>query len=499
MPSDSSSSSSTSSYSINLPLPIGPGFECGQLAEIFGTCQIDGAFLADRGTGRLVAVNQRLAQILRHDVDDLGRLEEGLPGLIREEDRDRWLRWLTDPDRGEDESFETALLSPSGLPVSVEIRVRQIRWERVGYVLGLVRPSGERLRREARLEQQVTLQKQRAVQALKSSLSVYELNERIRSTLVLTTALLKADSEQRLYEEVQRVLTNSEGLNFRDVTIYLTTGDRLEPTCSTRTPPPPVLSLEDDHDYSRCLREATAVVSDDTASEDRQMIVPLQTRDAVIGVLDVRQYQHEKVFFEEFRLLRAWQRDMVVQIADTIALMLDNLRLTREIKRQSITDALTGAYNRHFLVERLQSEVQRTTRYGSCVSLVFIDVDRFKEINDGWGHLQGDRVLQDLGGLFRSVLRETDLLCRYGGDEFLVLLPETGEDQARRTAEKILGAVREHPFLAAEPAREPVPVTVSVGTSTLRPGQSAQEFLQSADAALYRAKESGRDRLCADF
>jgi two-component system cell cycle response regulator len=193
-----------------------------------------------------------------------------------------------------------------------------------------------------------------------------------------------------------------------------------------------------------------------------------------------------------------WQKDVLHDIGGILALLIDNLRLNREIKRKSIIDPLTQTYNRHYFVSRLATEVRRARRYSRPTSLIFSDVDRFKEINDKYGHLQGDDVLQDLGKLFLASTREVDVVCRYGGDEFVILLPETSLDMARQTAEKICQSVSSHAFRNLDNPAITLPVTLSVGVSALGGEQNEEEFLRRADEALYEAKKLGRNRVSVD-
>ncbi|MGH9361211.1 MAG: GGDEF domain-containing protein, partial [Thermoanaerobaculia bacterium] len=134
------------------------------------------------------------------------------------------------------------------------------------------------------------------------------------------------------------------------------------------------------------------------------------------------------------------------------------------------------------------------SRTGRPLSMVFVDVDEFKTINDVHGHLQGDQVLRDLGAIFRKNLREEDCVCRYGGDEFVILLPEVDRERGEKTAEKLLAAVREHRFYSLYSQDTTIPVSISLGISALEKNQDEDLFLQAADAALYRAKKLGRNR-----
>ncbi len=158
-------------------------------------------------------------------------------------------------------------------------------------------------------------------------------------------------------------------------------------------------------------------------------------------------------------------------------------------------ESLTGCFNRRAFYELFPRESDRSRRLGQGIALVFLDIDRFKEINDRLGHEMGDRVLQQLALRMQSVIRETDLLFRWGGEEFVILLSHTAPDDAFSLAERVRAAVADRPFLASE-VSPPVTVTASLGTS----GTSAypvapDDLLTRADAACYRAKERGRNRV----
>jgi diguanylate cyclase (GGDEF)-like protein len=155
------------------------------------------------------------------------------------------------------------------------------------------------------------------------------------------------------------------------------------------------------------------------------------------------------------------------------------------------TDELTGLGNLRLLEERLQVETARRQRYGTPLTLVVVDVDRLKTINDTHGHLVGSAVLRGLGQALRAEIRETDVAFRYGGDEFVVLLPHTGLPDAGVFAERLLGRIR-----SLRPGG--VPVTVSIGLATSGQEGSVQAQLARADAAAYAAKRDGGDRVVVD-
>ncbi|RMG85860.1 MAG: diguanylate cyclase [Candidatus Dadabacteria bacterium] len=164
----------------------------------------------------------------------------------------------------------------------------------------------------------------------------------------------------------------------------------------------------------------------------------------------------------------------------------------REAREQSLRDPLTGCFNRLAYEERVRAEEARWRRYESPLSVIVLDVDKFKGINDRFGHRAGDKVLKAIAQIAGSQIREVDFFGRYGGEEFVVLLPETPLEAAVKVAEKIRRSVEAFRFHARG---EPVPITVSCGVAQFRPGDTAATAFQRADEALYRAKEGGRNRV----
>jgi diguanylate cyclase (GGDEF)-like protein len=176
-----------------------------------------------------------------------------------------------------------------------------------------------------------------------------------------------------------------------------------------------------------------------------------------------------------------------------LAVALNNARNHEDLQRVAALDPLTGVYNRRFGLQRLTEEFGRSTRSGDPMSVLMFDLDHFKAINDTYGHLVGDRVLQTVVGAARQVLREGDVLLRYGGEEFIIVLPGAGRDDLKQMAERVRRAVAEAEITEAG---QRIPITVSIGGSGLPDKNAAnpQELIGMVDVALYSAKESGRDR-----
>lgn len=161
-------------------------------------------------------------------------------------------------------------------------------------------------------------------------------------------------------------------------------------------------------------------------------------------------------------------------------------------------DGLTGAFNKNYLLDSLAQEIARSQRCNRPLSVLLMDIDYFKKVNDTYGHLVGDEVLREFSKRITSAKREDDLLCRYGGEEFVLILGETNLEDAVAIADKCKQFVGSHVFATSAGK---IPVTVSLGVaqlaSTCDGADAATTLLESADVQLYRAKESGRNRVCA--
>jgi diguanylate cyclase (GGDEF)-like protein/hemerythrin-like metal-binding protein len=171
------------------------------------------------------------------------------------------------------------------------------------------------------------------------------------------------------------------------------------------------------------------------------------------------------------------------------------LTLTNTLKtldQLASTDALTGAWNRRLFSEQATREHERAARQGLPLSLMLLDLDRFKHINDTWGHAEGDRVLQQVAQCILRILRKTDALARWGGEEFIILLPDTGLEQAAMLAERVRARIEE------EQSPNGPQITTSIGVATYTPPESHDQWVARADAAMYRAKRLGRNRVEID-
>ena len=187
---------------------------------------------------------------------------------------------------------------------------------------------------------------------------------------------------------------------------------------------------------------------------------------------------------------------LMVQVTNQTHIVIENSRLVERLRNLSIHDGLTELYNHRHIMETLAGEFQRAGRYETAVSVLMIDIDRFKLVNDTYGHQAGDTVLREVARLLVGGLRGVDAVGRYGGEEFMVVLPETGHDEARLTAERLRRRVDEHAFAVAG---HDLDLTVSMGVATY-PGldiASVSDLIRLSDRALYRAKAHGRNQVAS--
>lgn len=216
------------------------------------------------------------------------------------------------------------------------------------------------------------------------------------------------------------------------------------------------------------------------------LCVPMMAQGDTLGVLHLATGQGGWVTPSRERL--------AVAVAEHVAVALANLRLREALQQQSIRDALTGLFNRRYLEESLERELRRSERKQQSLSIILFDVDHFKRLNDTHGHDAGDLVLRELGLFIKSQVRGSDIACRYGGEEFLLILPEASLDIAQERAERIREGFKHLNLQHRQQALGIV--TLSLGVAAFpQHGTTGAAVIQVADAALYAAKHQGRDRV----
>lgn len=215
------------------------------------------------------------------------------------------------------------------------------------------------------------------------------------------------------------------------------------------------------------------------------LCAPLKIRDRIFGVIELVNTADERSFNpEDLPLLDA--------VADFAAIAIDNARNYKKVKELVVTDDLTGLYNARHFHETLEYEIERSRRYYSTVSLLFLDLDHFKDINDRYGHLVGSRMIAEVGRLIRRHIRSSDCPARYGGDEYVIILPNTDKQGVLAVANHLLSRLHSHPFMTDN--NEKISITASFGAATFPDDAfDRTSLIRAADSAMYEAKESGRN------
>jgi len=228
-------------------------------------------------------------------------------------------------------------------------------------------------------------------------------------------------------------------------------------------------------------------IDETTQWETRSIICfPLRSKLRVLGVIqlvnvDLSQFNEQEVFF-----LQA--------LCDYAAISIENARWVEKIQELTITDDCTGLYNARHLYKTLEAEVYRSSRFGYEFSVLFIDLDHFESVNDTHGHLVGSKLLAEIGYLIKAQLRLIDFAFRYGGDEFVVLLPQTGKDSALVVAKRLRDALRASSFCRDETLN--LNVRASIGLATFpHDARAAHDIIRQADEMMYLVKNTTRDNI----
>ena len=232
-------------------------------------------------------------------------------------------------------------------------------------------------------------------------------------------------------------------------------------------------------------QEPRWVVFPETAWIRSYLAVPICLHNQVLGLLRLDSYTPGTFSAEDAQRLQP--------LANAAAIALENARLFGEVQRLAITDGLTGTYNRRHFFELAERELERARRYGQTVFAIMLDIDHFKQVNDTYGHAVGDQVLRVVAERCRESIRDIDILGRYGGEEFAIILPATDLPGAHSVAERLRRSIADVPIPTE---RDDVTITISLGVASN--AQDVAALVNRADAAMYAAKQAGRNRVAVE-
>ena len=219
------------------------------------------------------------------------------------------------------------------------------------------------------------------------------------------------------------------------------------------------------------------------------LIMPLRAKNEINGIVVADNIYTQKPITEnDIRIFS--------MLADQAALAIENSQLYELIVQKSHTDPVTNLWNHGFFQEKLTQELKTAEAKNTFLSLAMIDIDNFKQLNDNFGHQHGDVILRELARVFQDSSREMDYICRYGGEEFAIILGKTDEEQSVEVAERLRKRIAQHPFPGNQPDR-PINITVSIGLATYPThAQVTEDLISQADKAMYIAKFSGKNKTC---
>ncbi len=235
------------------------------------------------------------------------------------------------------------------------------------------------------------------------------------------------------------------------------------------------------HKYIR-VRDCKMLLADTDISQYKEYIVmPLEIERELIGYLVASEMSEE-------------DKDKFIVLAQQFTLGIKRAFLYQRLQELAITDGLTGVFSRRYSLERLEEEIERSNKFNHKFSAAMLDIDHFKSYNDRYGHLVGDAILKEVSRATKDSIRQIDLIGRYGGEEFLIILTETDKDQAVFAGERIRKSIEDNVVRVYD---EELKITVSIGISTFPDDAKDKDTLiDKADEALYKAKETGRNKVC---
>ncbi|MCK5599055.1 sensor domain-containing diguanylate cyclase [bacterium] len=340
-----------------------------------------------------------------------------------------------------------------------------------------------------------------AIQNITNYQELNNLYKRIRMVYAVNEVITKLSGEEGYLNTVANIIKNS--LGYLNVAILLREEDHLKISASigydVNISSDVKLKIGRDGITGWVAKTGISQIVNDVAQDPRyvkgvssamsELAVAIRFgKDNILGVLDVESGRKNAFTSHDIELLSL--------VANQLGIAIKNNQLFQQTAKLAKTDEMTKLYNYRIFRESLQRELSRARRYNHPFSVIMIDIDNFKSVNDTYGHPQGDEVLKELARIMRKEMRDTDILARYGGEEFIIILPETKKKQTIESAERLLKAVEANQVPMLNSPGKFISITISSGVATFpEDATEDEELIQAVDNALYRAKKNGKNRV----
>ncbi|RKY14735.1 MAG: hypothetical protein DRP82_03355 [Planctomycetota bacterium] len=436
----------------------------------------DACYVLDRRRRKYLLVNKAFERLTGYTAEELTSGEIRPSDIVAPEFREQIEGLDEDLRKRGVARLEVEILRKNGKRRWCEATIHNVNYKGYALRIGSLRDVTRRKRLQRQLEHQIELQRKKAVEAARASLRLYQLTEKLRHIPRLAANLMAAETEPQMLKDAAAYLTSRTAFNYAEAAFYIRYGRYLLRMDAKEDPIP--TSAND--------RIARVFRGEKVRSRKRELLLQLRGHRRVLGVLRVVFDPEEYAIFSRNRAALSEQISLVETVADIVALALLDLRLVKRLERLARVDSLTGVFNRRYFERRFSLETDRARRYNRPLSLLLLDMDGLKEINDKCGHAAGDAALKALARLMNRTSRAADAVCRIGGDEFVIILPETALKDALKKAEALQSQVRK---LRVECVDKKINLRVSVGVAQFNPNEKPEDFLARADAAMYRAKQ----------
>jgi len=470
------------------PLPSLPG-SSDVFRNVFDNAN-EAQYLLDLETEVFLEVNPAFVKLVGYTRDELVNKMTARQLLPPEGEESHARRRAERPSRPV-ERYELRILPRDKNVRLVDVNVRLVQIAGRPVVIGSMRDITEQKRLQegnwAKIEE-----------ILASNARIGILKEKLERVQEFAAKLYNLRDETQIFKEAAAFMLDRAKLAYTEASFYVIRGDSLQLTHSSSGTAPLSFGLSEVEGIARVL-----VGDDKVQLEGDRLTAALKGLDQNLGILQARLPAKELEALRESPAASKSYLNIFGTLANILGLSIENVRLYNRVFKESIHDALTQTYNRRFLDAKLEEEVRRAERYGRPLSIIMIDLNDFKQVNDHHSHRhrQGDVLLKEIAAVIKSSSREVDIVARYGGDEFIVVMPETPRDGAAKKAIALQKLVFDTPYTDLETGKKSLRLSCAVGVSGVEHRalpSSPGELVREADQAMYqdkaRTKSKGEKR-----